>query len=165
MKRQRLTGPDLFFNIILYAVAMVIFIIVAYPMWFIIVASFSDPNAVNSGKVWFLPAQPTIEGYKTLLETSYLWNGYLNTILYTCVGTIIGLVVNLSAAYALSRNDLFGRKFFNLYFVFTMFFNGGLVPTYLTVRGFSLDNTFLVMVLPFSVVVYHIIVARTFFRG
>jgi putative aldouronate transport system permease protein len=74
-------------------------------------------------------------------------------------------MVNLSAAYALSRSDLAGKKILNLYFIFTMFFNGGLVPTYLTVRGFRLDNTFLVMVLPFSVVVYHIIVARTFFRG
>jgi putative aldouronate transport system permease protein len=165
MKRKKLTGSDLLFNIILYSAALIIFIIAAYPMWFIIIASFSDPNAVNGGKVWFWPAQPTLEGYKTLLRTSYLWNGYLNTILYTSVGTLIGLAVNLSAAYALSRSDLVGKKFFNLYFVFTMFFSGGLVPTYLTVRGFHLDNTFLVMVLPFSVVVYHIIVARTFFRG
>jgi putative aldouronate transport system permease protein len=165
MKRERLTGSDLIFNTVLYTLVAVIFVVVAYPMWFIIIASFSDPNAVNGGKVWFWPSQPTLEGYQTLLKTSYLWRGYLNTILYTAVGTLIGLSVNLPAAYALSRSDLAGKKFFNLYFIFTMFFNGGLVPTYLTVRGFHLDNTFLVMVLPFSVVVYHIIVARTFFRG
>jgi putative aldouronate transport system permease protein len=165
MKRERLTGSDLIFNTVLYTMAAVIFIIVAYPMWFIVIASFSDPNAANNGKVWFWPAQPTFEGYQELLKTSYLWRGYLNTILYTSVGTLIGLSVNLPAAYALSRSDLIGKKFFNLYFIFTMFFNGGLVPTYLTVRSFHLDNTFLVMVLPFSVVVYHIIVGRTFFRG
>jgi putative aldouronate transport system permease protein len=165
MKRQKLTGSDLIFNTVLYTVATIIFFVVAYPMWFIIIASFSDPNAVNSGKVWFWPSQPTLEGYRELLKTSYLWRGYLNTIMYTTVGTFIGLSVNLSAAYALSRTDLVGKRFFNLYFIFTMFFSGGLVPTFLTIRGFHLDNTFLVMVLPFSVAVYHIIVARTFFRS
>jgi putative aldouronate transport system permease protein len=165
MKREKLTGSDLIFNTVLYAAALIILIVVAYPMWFIIIASFSDPNAVNSGQVWFVPVQFTLEGYQTLLKTDYIWRGYLNTILYTLAGTLIGLAVNLSAAYALSRSDLVGKRFFNLYFIFTMFFNGGLVPTYLTIRDFHLDNTFLVMVLPFSVAVYHIIVARTFFRG
>lgn len=92
-----------------------------------------------------------------------LWIGYRNTIVYTVLGTVIGLAVNIPAAYALSRRDLVGRKIITFYFIFTMFFNGGLIPTYFTVRDFSLYDTFWVMVLPFSVVVYHIIIARTFF--
>jgi putative aldouronate transport system permease protein len=134
-------------------------------MWFIVIASFSDPIAVNTGRVVLLPAMFTLDGYKTLLETDYIMAGYRNTILYTLAGTFIALAVNLPAAYALSRKDFYGRKFFNLYFIFTMFFSGGLIPTYLTIQQFHLLNTFAVMVLPFSVAVYHILVARTIFQN
>ncbi|GIQ65469.1 sugar ABC transporter permease [Paenibacillus cisolokensis] len=107
----------------------------------------------------------TLDGYKELLNHANIWIGYKNTILYTAVGTAIGLAVNLSAAYALSRKDLFGRKAITLFFIFTMFFNGGLIPTFLTIRDFGLYDTFLVMVLPFAVGVFDIIVARTFFQN
>jgi putative aldouronate transport system permease protein len=134
-------------------------------MWFIVIASFSDPIAVNTGRVVLLPAMFTLDGYKTLLETDFIMAGYRNTILYTVVGTFVALAVNLPAAYALSRKDFYGRKFFNLYFIFTMFFSGGLIPTYLTIQQFHLLNTFTVMVLHFSVAVYHILVSRTFFQN
>jgi putative aldouronate transport system permease protein len=165
MKKQKLTGSDLIFMILLYALSAIILVIVIYPMWFIIIASFSDPTAVGTGKVLLLPAQFTLEGYQTLFETDFILVGYRNTILYAVAGTLIGLAVNLPAAYALSRKDLLGRRFFNIYFIFTMFFSGGLVPTYLTIQQFHLLNTFAVMVLPFSVAVYHIIIARTFFQN
>ena len=97
------------------------------------------------------------------MRHSELWTGYRNTIVYTVLGTVIGLAVNIPAAYALSRRDLVGRKLITFFFIFTMFFNGGLIPTYFTIRDFGLYDTFWVMVLPFSVVVYHIIIARTFF--
>jgi putative aldouronate transport system permease protein len=163
--RQRTTGADLVFMTVLYAVAALILIVVLYPMWFIVIASFSDPVAVNTGKVVLLPAMFTLDGYKTLLETDYIMAGYRNTVLYTIAGTLIALAVNLPAAYALSRKDFYGRKFFNIYFIFTMFFSGGLIPTYLTIQQFHLLNTFTVMVIPFSVAVYHILVARTFFQN
>ncbi|MDR1949459.1 MAG: carbohydrate ABC transporter permease, partial [Spirochaetaceae bacterium] len=165
MKKQKMTGSDLILMIILYTFAAIMIVIVLYPMWFIVIASFSDPIAVNTGKVLLLPAMFTLEGYKTLLETDYIMVGYRNTVVYTIVGTFIGLAVNISAAYALSRKDLVGRRVFNVYFIFTMFFSGGLVPTYLTVQQFHLLNTFTIIVLPFSVAVYHIIVARTFFQS
>jgi putative aldouronate transport system permease protein len=151
--------------VFLYVLAGLILVIVLYPMWFIVIASFSDPVAVNTGRVVLLPAMFTLDGYKTLLETDYILTAYRNTILYTVVGTLVALAVNLPAAYALSRKDFYGRKFFNLYFIFTMFFSGGLIPTYLTIQQFHLLNTFTVMVLPFSVAVYHILVARTFFQN
>ena len=162
IKRQ-VTWNDLIFNIILYGISIVILLIVIYPLYFIIIASFSNPTEVANGKVWFVPSQFTVDGYKEIMRHSELWTGYRNTIVYTVLGTVIGLAVNIPAAYALSRRDLVGRKLITFYFIFTMFFNGGLIPTYFTIRDFGLYDTFWVMVLPFSVAVYHIIIARTFF--
>ncbi|MEN1987057.1 MULTISPECIES: carbohydrate ABC transporter permease [unclassified Paenibacillus] len=159
-RRSRMTVGEA----VLYAFAILFLIAVIYPIYFIVIASFSDPSAVANGQVWFFPKGFTLEGYKELLRHDNIWIGYRNTILYTVVGTLIGLVVNISAAYALSRKDLVGRKFFSLFFIFTMFFSGGLIPTFLTIRDFHLYDTFLVMVLPFSVVVFDMIVARTFFQ-
>ncbi|TLS53449.1 carbohydrate ABC transporter permease [Paenibacillus antri] len=150
---------------LLYVWAAFVLLITLYPLYFIVIASFSDPSAVGNGQVWVWPKGFTLEGYKELLNHSNIWVGYRNTIFYTAVGTGIGLAVNLSAAYALSRKDLFGRKAITLFFLFTMFFNGGLIPTFLTIRDFGLYNSFWVMVLPFAVGVFDIIVARTFFQN
>ena len=162
IKRQ-VTWNDLIFNIILYGMSIIILLIVIYPLYFIVIASFSNPTEVANGKVWFVPSQFTVDGYKEIMRHSELWTGYRNTIVYTVLGTVTGLAVNIPAAYALSRRDLVGRKLITFFFIFTMFFNGGLIPTYFTIRDFGLYDTFWVMVLPFSVVVYHIIIARTFF--
>lgn len=157
-------SSDRVLEILLYIFAVLLLLILIYPLYFIIIASFSDPSAVGNGQVWLIPKGFTFDGYKELLKHENIWVGYRNTILYTVVGTAIGLVVNVSAAYALSRKDLVGRRFISLFFIFTMFFSGGLIPTFLTIRDFHMYNTFLVMVLPFSVVVFDIIVARTFFQ-
>lgn len=149
---------------LLYVWAAMVLVVLTYPLYFIVIASFSDPSAVGNGLVWLYPRDFTLDGYLELFKHANIWIGYKNTILYTVVGTAIGLVVNVSAAYALSRRDLVGRKPITLFFIFTMFFNGGLIPTFLTIQDFHLYNTFLVVVLPFSVVVFDIIVARTFFQ-
>ena len=156
---------DKIFQIVLYIMAAATLLVVVYPLYFVVIASFSDPSAVSGGQVWLLPKGFTLDGYKELLRHDEIWIGYANTILYTIAGTLIGVTVNLFAAYALSRKDLVGRKFFSLMFIFTMFFNGGLIPTFLTIKEFNLYNTFFVMVLPFSVSIYNIIVARTFFQN
>ena len=160
-KRKKFTR----FDIILYALSFILLIIILYPIYFIVTASFSDPSAVAGGKVWLLPKGFTLEGYSELLNHKNIWVGYKNTIIYTALGTLIGIFVNITAAYVLSRKDFVGRKFFMLLFVFTMFFNGGLIPTYFTIKQFGLYNNFLVMVLPFSVSAFNIIVARTFFQN
>ncbi|MBB6729864.1 carbohydrate ABC transporter permease [Cohnella zeiphila] len=157
-------SSDALLEALLYAGAAIVLVATVYPLYFIAIASFSDPSAVGNGQVWLYPRGFTLDGYKELLKHANIWVGYRNTILYTVTGTLIGLAVNVSAAYALSRRDLVGRKAITLFFIFTMFFNGGLIPTFLTVRDFHLYDTFLVMVLPFSVAVFDIIVARTFFR-
>ncbi len=149
----------------IYFLSGLILLVVLYPIWFIVIASFSDPNAVSGGKVWLLPVSFTLDGYSELLQHSDIWLGYWNTFLYTLVGTLFGLAVNIPAAYALSRKDLVGRGFLMFLFVVTMFFSGGLIPTFLTIKDFHLLDTFWVMVVPFSVSVYNIIVARTFFSS
>jgi len=165
IKKIKQSKHDTFFNIIVYGLSAIMLLLVLYPLYFVVIASISDPYAVSNGQVWIFPKGFTLDGYKELLKHKDIWTGYANTIMYTVVGTFIGIAVNISAAYALSRKDLVGRKFFMLMFVFTMFFSGGLIPTFLTIKQFHLYNTFAVMVLPFSVSVFNIIVARTFFQS
>ena len=162
--RARRQGRDVVFDAILYCICAVLLLIILYPLWFIVIASFSDPSAVAGGHVWVWPVGFTLDGYDELLKQPKVWLGYRNTIAYTVVGTLIGLAVNIPAAYALSRKDLWGRKGLMGLYVFTMFFSGGLIPIFLTVQQAGLYNTFWVLVLPFSVSAYNIIVARTFFE-
>ncbi|WP_442856386.1 carbohydrate ABC transporter permease [Butyrivibrio sp. WCE2006] len=140
-------------------------IIVVYPLWFVIIASFSKPADVVGGKVWILPIEIDVRGYEKLLEQSKIWISYLNTILYTAVGTVFGLIVNISAGYAMSRKDMPGRKIINTFLVIPMFVSGGLIPTYLIVKNFGFLDSFWVMVIPFAASTYNIIVARTFFEN
>ena len=146
-KSQKVSKADVVFNIILYGICGLILLLIAYPLYFIIIASFSNPSEVSNGNVWLWPSQFTLDGYKELLRHGSIWMGYWNTILYTVVGTALGLIVNISAAYSLSRRDLVGRKLITFYFIFTMFFNGGLIPTYDAIalrhqkeHGIGLDN-------------------------
>ena len=155
---------DKVFNIILYAVAILILFIVLYPMYFILIASFSNPTMVSNGEILFIPRGINFKAYQHLANHDPLWVGYRNTIFYVVAGTAVTLFVNIPAAYALSRKDLYGRKLFTLFYLIPMFFNGGLIPTYLLVKNVNMDDHFMVMVLPFSVVTYYIIVARTFFN-
>lgn len=164
MGAKRMKG-DRLFDTVSVIIGIVLMIIVLYPMYFVIIASFSGPSAVANGEVWLLPKSITLEGYKRIFEEERIWIGYKNTILYTVVGTLISLVFTIPAAYALSRKDLKGKNFIMVFFVFTMFFSGGLIPTYLTMNSFHLTNTFWVIVLPFSVSVYNLIIARTFFSS
>ncbi|MBQ6564053.1 MAG: carbohydrate ABC transporter permease, partial [Clostridia bacterium] len=128
-------------------------------------ASISDPNQVAQGNVLLWPRGFSMDGYNHLFSMNNLWRGYLNTILYTAAGTMIMLAVNIPVAYSLSRRDLVGRGFFTFFFIFPMFFGGGLIPTFIILNNtFNMVDTFLVMVLPFSVISYYIVVARTFFQ-
>ena len=162
--RVRRQGRDVVFDAILYSICTVLLLIILYPLWFIVIASFSDPSAVAGGHVWVWPVGFTLDGYDELLKQPKVWLGYRNTIAYTVAGTLIGLAVNIPAAYALSRKDLWGRKGLMGLYVFTMFFSGGLIPIFLTVQELGLYNSFWVLVLPFSVSAYNIIVACTCFE-
>lgn len=156
---------DKIFDIILYVIAAILVIVALYPMYFIVIASFSNPGAVANGEIMLIPRGINFKAYKKLASYSKLWVGYRNTILYVVVGTAVTLGVNIPASYALSRKRLYGKKFFTAFYLIPMFFTGGLIPTYLAVQRFGLLDNFLVMVLPFSVVTYYIIVGRTFFTN
>lgn len=143
---------------------IIIFFIVAYPLYYVIIASFSDPMAVSAGKVALFPRGFTLKGYEMVMDESDLWIGYRNTIFYTVFGTFINILVTFPAAYAVSRKEFMPRRVVMLMFVFTMFFNGGLIPTYMLMRKLSLINNIWVFLIPFSLNVYNFIIVRTFFE-
>ncbi len=152
---------DVFFYVIMGALA----IACAYPVWYVVVASISDSVYVNSGALILLPKGIHFEGYKYILNDDSIWIGYMNTIIYVVGGTFFGLGVTLPAGYALSRKDLPGRGFFTFYLVFTMYFGGGLIPTYLVVKTLGLLNTRWVLIILGSVSVFNVILVRTFFSS
>lgn len=164
MKKNKFLSQDKIVNVLFYVIAILMIIAVVYPLWFVVIASFSNPADVANGEVWLWPKKWDLSGYKELFNQPQLWKSYGNTIIYTLVGTLIGLIVNVPAGYAMSRKDLKGKKWINLFYLIPMFVNGGLIPTYFVVKSFGLLDSFWVMVLPFSVSTYNIIVVRTFFK-
>ncbi|ACQ78326.1 binding-protein-dependent transport systems inner membrane component [Beutenbergia cavernae DSM 12333] len=158
------TGGDLAFMIGLGLVCVVILFATLYPIYFVAIASVSDPTLVSTGRVSFWPRGINWFGYEQIFADARIWTGYRNTLLYTVVGTALNLVVTLPAAYALSRREFAPRRFLMLFFAFTMFFSGGLIPTYLLYRDLNLLDNWLVFVLPSAVNVYNLIIARAFFE-
>ncbi len=163
--KERGKMQDRIVNVVFHIIAVLMILMVIYPLWFIIIASFSNPADVASGKVWIWPQTIVLDGYRELFKQSTIWTSYGNTILYTLVGTLIALAVNIPAGFAMSRSDMVGKKWITAFYLIPMFVGGGLIPTYFVVKDFHLLNTFWVMVLPFSVSTYNIIVARTFFKS
>ena len=162
--RQKSVG-DRTFDIALRILLAIFVIIVVYPLYFVVLASVSDPLLVSKGQVLLWPKEMSLFGFQKVFEDTRIWIGLRNTVIYTVLGTIINMAATLPAAYALSRKDMRGRKTVMMFFVFTMFFNGGLVPTYLLMQKLHLVNTIWVFILPFAVNVYNLIIARTFFEN
>ncbi|MBO0994527.1 carbohydrate ABC transporter permease [Bacillus sp. SD088] len=164
MQRIAKSRSDKIFDFINYGILTIILLIVMYPLYLIFISSFSEPDAVNAGKVMFWPIGFTLKGYQILLENKEVWVGYRNTLLYVALSVGIGVSLVTTAGYALSRKDLFGRNFFMFAIVFTMFFSGGLIPSYLLVQDLKMMNTIWAVVVPSAVSAYHLIVTRTFFQ-
>lgn len=137
---------------------------VLYPLVFVLSASISDPSAVMNGRVWLWPVDITFVAYEKVLDNSDLLTGYKNTIIYTVVGTAVNLVLTICLAYPLSRPDFKGRNVVTAFIVFTMFFSGGLIPTYLLVRDLGIMNTMWALILPGAISVYNVVIMRTFFQ-
>lgn len=142
-----------------------IVLLTLYPIYFVLIASISNPASVANGGVWLFPRGITFAGYQEIINDERIWNGLKNTMFYSFVGTAVSLLFTIPAGYALSRSDFKARKVLMFFFVFTMFFSGGLIPTYLTVKGFGLTNTIWVMLIPFSVNVFNLIITRVFFQS
>jgi multiple sugar transport system permease protein/putative aldouronate transport system permease protein len=142
---------------------IILLVIIVYPLIYMISSSFSSGRAVSSGRVVLLPVDPTLDGYRTVFSYKSVMLGYRNTILYTVVGTSLNVMMTLIAAFPLSRKNFQGRNFYMTLFIITMFFSGGLIPSYILVTQLRLTNTIWAIVLPGAVSTYNLIITRTFF--
>ncbi len=163
--RLKNSKGDIIFVIMNTMFLIIVTIIVLYPLIFVLSASFSDPMMVMTGKVRFFPKEPTLQAYKIVFRNEDILTGYKNTFLYTITGTLVNLIMTIAGAYPLSRKDFYGRNVLTLFFTITMFFSGGLIPTYLVIRQLGLYNNFWVMILPGAVSVWNMFIMRAFFQN
>lgn len=152
-------------DMILVVICAVVLFVVAYPLYYVLIASVSDPYDVYAGKTFLLPSQFTLEGYKAVFAEPQILTGLLNSFKYTIIGTVFSVVVLYLTAYPLSVKDLPGRKFFSIFFIITMYFGGGMVPTYLIVKNTGLINNMWALFLPGGVAVGNMIIVRNFFEN
>lgn len=162
-KRRKSSGADKTFYVVNGIIMTAIFVIYAWPLWFVAISSFSDPNLVTAGKVFLWPKGFHTNGYKLILEYRDILTGYANSILYTTVGTALNIIMTIFAAYPLSRLDFVPRKFFTVFFVFTMYFSGGLIPVFLQIKALGLYNSPFSMIIPSAISIYNVLILRSFF--
>jgi len=153
------------FRALCYTVMTIVMLVVLYPLLYVLSASISDPTLVASGKVILLPKGFTLEGYQHVFQDGNIMTGYGNTLFYTFFGTLINLIVTVSAGYALARKSLPGGHALLVYFMIPMYFSGGLIPTFLLVNQLGLYNTRTVMLLIYAFNMYNCIICRTFFAN
>lgn len=150
------------FNLVLMILLLIIFI---WPLWFIFIASFSDPTLVLTGEILLVPKGLTMKSYDTAMKYGKLWIGYANTILVTVVGTLINLFMSVCLAYPLSQSNFMPRKLVFYMVLITMYFSGGLIPSYLVVRSLGLVDTRWAMIIPSAISVYNCFIIRTYFMS
>ena len=154
---------DKIFIILIYILLTAIMLVVFLPLVYIVSASFSDPQAVISNEVWFLPVRPTLRGYEAVFKNRNILTGFANSFFYMIVGTRVNIVMTVMCAYPLSRKEFTARNKVAMIFVFTMYFSGGLIPTYMLVNSLGLVNTRLAMIIPSAMSTYNMIICRTYF--
>lgn len=160
LSTKKLSGFDIF----IYVALAVITLILAYPIYFVVIASFSEPYEVVNGNVFFWLKGFSLESYKNIFENSKIWTGYANTIKYTFFGTCLNLFLTIPAAYALSKPWLWKRGLLTTFFIIPMYFSGGLLPTYLQVRDMGLLNKSYTLIILSGISIYNLVVARTYFQ-
>ena len=162
--RQKQKPGDWAVSGIINVLLLLTIVAVLYPLWFVVIASFSNPNAVAGGEVLLLPKDVTFAGYAKVFANQRIWQGYLNTIIYSVVGTAVNMAVPIPCAFALFRSEFKPRRVIMFLFTVTMFIAGGLIPNYLLYKSLGINNTMWVFILPGAVSVYNVIVARSFFE-
>ncbi len=162
---KKKSGGDRAFDTTLVVISILIILVIAYPLYFVVIASFSQPEAVLGGKLRFLPVGFNLESYQMVLTEPKVWTGYRNTILYTVLGTCINLVLTTLAAYPLSRKDMPFRGILTFVASFTMLFGGGMIPVYLVVRGLKLTDSIWAMVIPNALATYNMLVMKNYFQS
>ena len=164
-KKAMRTRSEIVFDTVLTIVTVMVALVCFYPIYFTVIASFSDPTLVVTGKVLFVPKGFTLDSYREIIKYDSILTGYGNTLLYTFLGTCYNLLLLIPAAYALSKKAMVLRNGLMIYFVFTMYFSGGLIPYYLQLKSLGLINNPLVMIIPSALNVYNLIITRTFFES
>ncbi len=159
------SASDRVFNTVNTVIVTILFLIVLYPLLYVVACSISSPDKVGNGEIWLIPRGLNIEGYIRVFKEKNILIGYRNTLFYTVAGTVINLILTLPCAYALSKKDLVGRNLVMGFLMFTMYFSGGMIPSFLLVKKLGLYNSWLVMLILGAVSVYNVIISRTFFAG
>ena len=161
---MKASKQDRVFDIVNYSILAIVLFVLIYPLYFVVISSISDPALVNTGRITWYPRGINFDGYEKVFSDRALVTGYKNTFLYTTVGILVNVSITLLAGYSLSRKDLKGRSIISKLIVFTMLFQGGLIPLYIVVKKLGLLDTFMAMILPTAVAIWNVIVARTFFQ-
>ncbi|MDE6851728.1 MAG: carbohydrate ABC transporter permease, partial [Lachnospiraceae bacterium] len=149
----------------IYIFLIAVLVVMLYPLIYVVSASFSSPSAVASGKVFLWPVEPTLLGYEAVFQNQKIVTGFLNSVFYLVTGTALNLVMTMLAAYPLSRKEFYGKKVVTAIFVFTMYFSGGLVPSYLLMKNLGLLDTRAVLIIPVAMSVWNVIIARTYLQN
>lgn len=159
------TKGDKVFNVFVYVIMIILAIIILYPLWFVIIASVSSPDAILNGEVWLLPDVVDFSGFKRIFADKQIWIGYRNTILYTFFGTLLNIILTIPAGYALSRKELPHKKAFMWFFIITMFFGGGLIPFYVLIDKLGLIDNPLVLIIPQGLSVWNMFMVKAYYES
>ncbi len=162
---NRMTLGEKIFQIFNYFLMLLFIFITLYPVWYVLVASFSSGTSVNAGLVTFWVKDFTLSAYEDVVKKPELWIGYANTIFYSVFGTLLNMILTMTAAYALSKRRLVGRRAFNIYLNLTMWFGAGMIPTYLNIRSLGLLDSRIGLLLHGAVSAYYIILMRSYFES
>lgn len=162
MKRR---GGEHAVNIAISVILAVVAFISIYPVWYVLIASVSNPAEIAAGRVLLWPRGWNLTAYRKLFEMPQIWTGYRNSILYTTASTLLDLAVMLPCGFALAQREMPGRKFTNILFVITMYFSGGMVPKFLIINALGMLNSPLAIIIPGCVSVYNLILIRNFFEN
>jgi ABC-type glycerol-3-phosphate transport system permease component len=163
-KRIQESRVDRMFLFCVYLLLVTFLAVVLLPLLNILASSFSDPLAVSSGQVLFWPVDFSLRGYEVALSDPQIVTGFVNSLFYTTVGTLISVTLTIAIAFPLSRKGLFGRGLVMSIVVFTMLFSGGLIPTYMVVQDLGMLNTRWALVIPQAIGVWQVVIASTYFR-
>ena len=158
-------NSDQVFAVVNYTLLSIILVMVLYPLLFVLSASVSNPDLVNTGNVYIWPRGFNTDGYTTVFEYKAVFIGYRNSFIYTFFGTMLNITLTMTAAFALSRRDLYGRNLLTMIMAFTMWFSGGLIPTFMLVNSLGLVNTPYVMIVLGAISIWNMIIARTFIQS
>lgn len=164
-KTRRRLNSDTVYYVVNTAILVLLTLIVVYPLYFLVIASISDPDLVLNGEVLFYPREITFSGFERLFQDNKIWNGYLNTIINTVASTAISLAITVAAGYGLSRPNMIFKKFFLWLFIITMFFGGGLIPFYLVVSQLGWINTRWALIVPSALNVWNVFMTKAYFES